>query len=269
MVKADAEDTTQSPDWGWSLSPRMPDGGPRYTETPRTLPATDDRLLAEPWNAATALLFVGIVIAWLWRLRGRYRQFPFLCCCMPVLLVGGIGGALYHGLRSSRYFLMMDVIPISVLGLAGAVYLAVRLSRKWAWLFICGALMLYGGVNMLLFRFLAPTNRQEAISLSYVSLAVLVLTPIVLTLLKSRFRHAGWIAAGVVSFTIAWGFRVLDARIGDILPMGSHWLWHAFGALSTALVIEFFYRVEGEPRFTHELIHDRDESSTTPDTTTT
>ncbi|MBN9519048.1 hypothetical protein J0H58_11110 [bacterium] len=28
--------------------------------------------------------------------------------------------------------------------------------------------------------------------------------------------------------------------------MGTHWLWHTFGAACTAFVIEFFYRVEGE-----------------------
>jgi len=27
--------------------------------------------------------------------------------------------------------------------------------------------------------------------------------------------------------------------------MGSHWLWHTFGAVTTALLVEFFYRVEG------------------------
>ena len=31
-----------------------------------------------------------------------------------------------------------------------------------------------------------------------------------------------------------------------LLPMGTHWLWHTFGAISTALVVEYFYLVEGE-----------------------
>lgn len=241
----DTEEKSDSPDWGWSVGDRMPDGGPRYTETPPELHSSNGPVIAEPWNASTALLFVAIVMTWAWRLRGRYRRYPFLCCCMPVLLVGGVGGALYHGLRSHRAFLMMDVIPISVLGLAGSVFLAIRISRKWSWLFILGALLLYSGVNVLLFRFLAPQNRQEAISLSYVSLAVLVLTPIVLTLVQSRFRFGGWIVAGIVSFVIAWGFRVLDGGIGEFMTMGSHWLWHTFGAISTMLLIEYFYREEG------------------------
>jgi hypothetical protein len=28
--------------------------------------------------------------------------------------------------------------------------------------------------------------------------------------------------------------------------MGSHWLWHTFGAITTALIVEYFYLVEGE-----------------------
>jgi hypothetical protein len=28
--------------------------------------------------------------------------------------------------------------------------------------------------------------------------------------------------------------------------MGCHWLWHTFGAISTAMMIQFFYKVEGE-----------------------
>jgi hypothetical protein len=30
------------------------------------------------------------------------------------------------------------------------------------------------------------------------------------------------------------------------LPMGTHWLWHTFGAVTTALMIEFFFRLEQE-----------------------
>jgi hypothetical protein len=65
-------------------------------------------------------------------------------------------------------------------------------------------------------------------------------------LVRTRFRHAGWVVAGLISFVIAWFFRLLDREVGVYLPMGSHWLWHTFGAATTALVIEYFYLVEGE-----------------------
>ena len=52
--------------------------------------------------------------------------------------------------------------------------------------------------------------------------------------------------AGLVSFGIAWVCRLIDRDIGSTLPMGSHWLWHTFGAITTMLVIQYFYKVEGE-----------------------
>jgi hypothetical protein len=30
------------------------------------------------------------------------------------------------------------------------------------------------------------------------------------------------------------------------LPMGTHWLWHLFGAACTQFLIAYFYRLEGE-----------------------
>jgi len=73
------------------------DGGPTYTETHL------DRFIVEPWNAASCLSFILIVAYWVVRLRGQYRQYLFLTACLPVLLMGGIGGTLYHALRTHAH----------------------------------------------------------------------------------------------------------------------------------------------------------------------
>jgi len=224
----------------------MPDRGPRYTETPFDPYASDAPRIAEPWNAMTASLFIWIVAVWAWRLRGRYRDYPFLVSCMPILLVGGIGGTLYHATRASVVYFLLDVVPISLLGLAGAVYMAFRyFGRRRLWL-LPALIVFYAACNRLLFSTIGPTNPQLRINLSYASLAVLVVTPVVLVLIRTRFRHGGWVVAGIVSFVIAWIFRLIDRDMGPYLPMGSHWLWHTFGAITTALIVEYFYLVEGE-----------------------
>ena len=74
---------------------------------------------------------------------------------------------------------------------------------------------------------------------------MLVLTPVALVLIRTRFRHGGWVVAGLVSFAFAWIFRLIDRDIGPYLAMGSHWLWHTFGAITTVLIVEYFYLVEG------------------------
>lgn len=242
----EGKEPAAGPDYGLVTPGRMPDGGPRYTETPRDPTDPDSPFIAEPWNAVTASFFIFIVLVWVWRLRGRYRDYPFVMCCMPILLAGGVGGTLYHAFRTSRAYFLLDVIPISVLGLAGAVYLAVKLSRRWAWAYTLGGLVMYVVLNRLLFTVLPVPNIQWAVNISYASLAALIVTPMAVVLVRTKFRHAGWVVAGLVSFGIAWFCRLLDWQLGAYLPMGSHWLWHTFGAVCTAMVIEFFYRVEGE-----------------------
>jgi hypothetical protein len=165
---------------------------------------------------------------------------------MPILLAGGIGGTLYHATRLSRFFFLLDVVPISALGLAGAVFMAIRYWGGRGWWFVPAVAVFYAAVNRLFFAVIMPANNQLAINLSYASLAVVVLIPIGLVLHRTRFRYGGWVVAGVISFAIAWFFRLVDRKIATELAMGSHWLWHTFGAITTALIIEYFYLVEGE-----------------------
>lgn len=241
-----AEEPATRPDWALVVNGRLPDGGPRYVETPPDPAAPDAPFVAEPWNTLTATFFIWIAVAWLWRLRGRYRDYPFMVSCMPILLAGGIGGTLFHGTRTARIWFLLDVVPISLLGLAGAVFMAFRYfgrGRMWTVVLL---VIFYAAMNRLFFSVLGPMNRQLSINLSYASLALVVLTPIALVLWRSRFRHGGWVVAGVVSFAMAWFFRLVDQYSAEYLVMGSHWLWHTFGAISTAMMVQFFYKVEGE-----------------------
>ena len=52
--------------------------------------------------------------------------------------------------------------------------------------------------------------------------------------------------AALASFAVAWFCRLVDGTLMSDLPMGTHWLWHTFGAITTALMIEYFYRLERE-----------------------
>jgi hypothetical protein len=212
------------------LSERLPDGGPRYTETDL------NRLIVEPWNAASALAFLGLVVAWAVRLRGAYRCYPFLACCLPILAVGGVGGTVYHAFRASRVFLVMDYGPIYLLAAATTIYLWVQVGPRWS--HVLAVVLISAGVQLLGLSL----PRHYAISASYASLAVLILAPAVVLLAKTRFRHGGWVALALAWFAAALFFRVADAW-QLLTPVGTHWLWHLFGAATTAALMEYLYRL--------------------------
>lgn len=255
--------TESLPDWALVMRDRMPDRGPRYTETPTDPYAADAPFIAEPWNAATASLFIIIVMLWAWRLRGRYQHYPFLVGCMPILLAGGIGGTLYHATRVSVVYFLLDVIPIFLLGVAGGVYMALQAWGRAGWWYLLGGLAGYLGFSLLFMFVISPlpivrqlTNDPNAfrVNVTYAALAVVILTPLVWSLVKTRFRYAGWVVAAVICFVIAWFFRLVDSRSGTYLPMGTHWLWHILGAITTTFIIEYFYLVEGDSRRTENLL---------------
>lgn len=231
-------DTTPPPD-------RLPDWGPRYKETPADPYSPAAPTVAEPFNTVTAALFIMIVLGWTWRVRGRFRRFPFLSSCMVVLLAGGVGGTLYHALRTSPVFFLLDLIPILLLGAAAAIYLAVRLGRQYGprrvILISVGVIAATAFVNGGL-RLLPNTLGTLQVNLSYATQAVLILIPLGVTLVRTRFRYAGFVWASVACFAVAWFCRLVDLH--SPLPMGTHWLWHTFGALCTQFVIEYFYRLE-------------------------
>jgi len=218
---------------------KLADGGPRYVET------NLDRLIREPCNAVTAFVFVVIVIYFLVRMWGRFRQHPFLCIAFPVLLAGGIGGTIYHALRAYKIFFYMDVIPIVLLVAMGSVYLWIRLKpRGWQVLALLGVIATFGGVAG---HFLFIGERHLAIIVQYLGLAVLVLTPIGIVLVRTKYRYSQLIKLALVCFGFAILFRFLDPLSAPVLPIGTHWLWHALGAGTTGLLAEYFYRIETEP----------------------
>jgi hypothetical protein len=241
------------------LPDRMPDGGPRYKETPPDPYAVP---VAEPFNAVTASFFLVIVLAWGWRLWGRFGRYPFLTACGPILLAGGVGGTLYHAFRTQRAYFLLDVIPIQVLGLAGAVYLMVRLGRALGVWRVAGTavglLALFALMNAVFFNLLRGLNPNLPVNMAYASLALIVLLPLLAVLVRTRFRHAGWVAGALASFAIAWFCRLVDNTPVVDLPMGTHWLWHTFGAMATWALIEYFYRIEGE------RLDDTDEKEAVP-----
>lgn len=214
--------------------PRMPDGGPLYTETHL------DHFIKEPWNMATAGLFLVIAVYWALRLRGQYGQHPLLAWAVPLLLVGGVGGVIFHGFRLHVFFLVMDFLPILILLVAGAAYFWRQLLKSY-WQVVL-AVAPFALASGLVHPLLGPANRTLAINVGYVFLALTLLVPLALVLARTRWRHAGWLAGALVCFSVALTARATDRYSPAWLTVGTHFLWHVFGALASHWVVIFIYR---------------------------
>jgi len=211
---------------------RGPDGGPTYTETDL------GRWIAEPWNAASCLLFLILAVVWAVRLRGQYRRHAFLAACLPLVVVGGVGGTVYHAFRAHRVWLFLDWVPIVVLGFAISVHLWSRIVKRWGYaLLVIPAVFLLQTLN---FRY-GP--RPMAINVSYSILGAVILVPAAAVLWKTRFRYGLLPLGALVCFAAAIGTRAADRWSPPLLPMGTHWLWHVFGAAAGFLIAEYLYRL--------------------------
>lgn len=209
-----------------------PDGGVVYAET------NLHQVIAEPFNAASAFVFLVIALYWVIRLKTNYRSHLFLGISTLILLIGAVGGTLYHAFRISRIFLVMDWLPILLLCVMASVYFLFNTTGKW-W---HGLLLLLGffAVQTVMWRLVTAEHRHLLININYASMAILVLLPLGMFLVKNQFRNYQYIVASLVCFTLALLFRIYDRDLW--LPVGTHFLWHCFGAVACHQVFLFIYK---------------------------
>lgn len=212
---------------------RGPDGGPMYTETDL------NALIAEPFNAVTAVVFLFIALYWIWRLRGQYRKHLFLSISAPILAIGGIGGTIYHAFRASRLALFMDWMPIAILTLAAAIFFLMKLVNKWYWAVLY--FIAYFGIASLNFNFVP---RQYAINVNYASMGLFILIPLVGYLYRTQWKHARWVGLALGAFVLAIISRSTDTF--GFLPMGTHFLWHTFGAIACHAMFIYFFKINDD-----------------------
>jgi len=202
------------------------DGGPIYVETNNHMNSSDKDLIWEPFNTASALIFTVVAIFWLIKIRGK-EDALFFQVCMVILLIGSIGGALYHALRSSPWFLMMDVMPIIILFVLSVGWIIARLVKKrWiAWLLaiggFIGTLALYFLLRVLDLTVFGP-------SMGYLMIGVYIAVPYTIYVLRTQKKDMIYLIMAVLLFLTAYAARSIDLIVN--LPMGTHFLWHSINS---------------------------------------
>ncbi len=218
---------------------RLPvnDSGPIYQET------VLGRLPVEPFNTASNLLFLFIIIYWSIKIYHDLSKYRFLIYVLATLFIGYVGGTIYHATRSHEIWLLMDWVPIFILSVSAVIYFFRKLGVHW---FIMLVLVLFPFALMFALENIPSLPRSMKNLIEYTSLALVILIPIFSYLRKTNWLFMNRILVGLALFCIAIFFRTLDntAISNEYFSMGTHFLWHTFGALAVHFVISYLYLVK-------------------------
>jgi hemolysin III len=210
------------------------DFGPIYTETNLA------SFPVEPWNTYSNILFLLIIVYFSFITKLNYKKFPLITVSLPILGIGFIGGTTFHALRSNSIWLIMDFVPIILLCLISAVYYWSKITKS----------KIYGLIITLLFfaiffliRSELEISRNYKIALGYSFNALCLLMPIFIYSFKNNCKNVKYILLAILSFLTALFFRQFDNNsfVLNNIPMGTHFLWHIFGAVSVYLLLKHSY----------------------------
>ena len=213
------------------------DRGPIYAET-----LLDFDGIVEPLNALSNILFLVIIFYWVRRTKLRVSESPLIVLALPVLMIGFVGGTLYHATRSSNLWLFMDFIPILLLTFAAAVRLwKILWGNYWRSLLCC--LLLLVLPRFFIFQLELPISLR--IAMGYSLAVLLIIFPALIIARRMRWAGAGEILCALLFFTLAISFRSWDLELSRYFQHGSHFLWHIFGALAAQCLMLFLHRIRG------------------------
>jgi len=209
-----------------------PDGGTVYAETNLT------HLFPEPLNTITSCFFLLIAVYWTVKLWGDFKYHHFLSAALVVLYIGGIGGTTYHGFRRWPIFIMMDWMPIMILCISAGVYFLAKITR---WYFAAMVIVVYAVFQFFVRRFFSTGDFQIFININYALMAAIVLFPVLGYLIKTDWKNGKWVGLALLAFVFALIFRIADNF--ELLTVGTHFLWHTFGAIACFCMLNYIYLI--------------------------
>lgn len=210
----------------------LPDGGPIYSET--NINAT----IVEPYNTLSTVLFLVMSVYWYGILNGSFLKFPYLTSSLILLSIGGVGGLIYHAFRYSSFFLFMDWLPIMILCMMTSMYFMFKVVNSWFWA-SCFLLLVFV-VDRVCWEIIPESNGNLRANVNYAVLGIGLILPTLLILRKANYKDWYYVMFAILSFIIALCFRIVDHW--GILSMGTHFLWHTFGAIAGNFMLLFIYR---------------------------
>ncbi len=216
------------------------DSGPLYHEFHA------EAFIKEPWNAISSLFFLVPVAFWLWKLRGAYLQYPMISILLPFLFLNGVGSAIYHAFRAYQWALLLDWMPAFAMNLILATYMW-KLVVKRLWLAVVLVLVFYSFAMVSVFS-LRNQIQEMAANIGYLLIGMSIVIPSFIYLFRTQFYKWYLLIGTFVLLGLALLFRSLDYPtpnpFPEILPQGTHFLWHVVSALGVFTMGYYFYHIK-------------------------
>lgn len=216
------------------------DSGPIYNEF------VHNSVVHEPWNAYSSLFFFIPIFFWIWKLKGAYRQHKIIVALLPLLFLNGMGSTLFHAFRTEPAFLLMDWLPASLMSMTLTAYFWTQVWKKWYW----GILTVAGfyGMAFITINLLNSFSYIESFApnIGYFFVGCALFIPIGIILYRNQFRYFQLIVLTVIFLVLALTCRILDYPtpnlFPELLPQGTHFLWHIFSSFAVFSLGFFIYK---------------------------
>lgn len=200
---------------------QITDDGPVYAET-----LLGHRPFVEPWNSLSSLFIAGAGAVFLFKIRKGEPGYGFILFSAIMLLIGGIGSTLFHGLRTSGWLVIMDFLPIIIVSLAIGIVFWKRVVHNWWLAALIVAVLFSIRVFLMQNGEVLHIAKQGLINLSYFIAGVTIFLPCLIFLIRTRLHKSGYLFTALGLMSAALVFRLIDMDVVSWLPIGTHFLWH-------------------------------------------
>jgi len=198
---------------------------------------TDFTFWSEPINAITNLVFIIAGIFTIKSCQDCKIRDGYAAIMIILLFAIGIGSFLPHTL-ATRWAALVDIIPI---GLIILTYHVATMHR------IAGWNVMIAGILFLAYPMLGWVVYQLPLEFMGSTKAYLPILPMLLVYyafhLKIQNDQAKYVLGTFFVFSLSITARVLDYKICDYFPMGTHFMWHICNGI--ALYLAFHAYIHG------------------------
>jgi len=194
---------------------------------------TDFSYWSEPINAATNLAFI-IAALVLWR---RSTGVPMARVLSVILFATGIGSFLFHT-HATLWASVADVVPIGIFILTYLFVVNRDMVPMGGWLAALATALFIPFAAVLV----PVLNQIPFIAISNFYWTVPILLALYAVLLRRKPGIAQGFLIGAALLCLSITIRSLDEILCDVIPVGTHFVWHLLNGVMLGWMIHVYTR---------------------------